>query len=282
MVSFICDYCQDAVKKAKALQHFRKCQSTFSCVDCLVTFNEITIKAHNSCISEAEKYEGSLYKNKQKNNKQTPNNNNHQESNDKQKKSKDKSKKNDEIKPIANSNEKKENGTQDSTSNDSLPSPSQTTPAPSTPENKNKQSSSLRSLNKSFSGNIVLDDELEQSLSEMDDEPMTPSKKRKRGINDDARNVNFSPEKKKIKTKYQLEEQLNENFKKKLALYEHLKLPKVMKRILKKAPESTMKYGQFRKEFEKKVLSKVSDDLIVLFETLIKKYNIEGDNVSLK
>lgn len=40
-----------------------RCRSTFSCVDCLNTFDEVSYRTHNSCISEAEKTEGILYKN---------------------------------------------------------------------------------------------------------------------------------------------------------------------------------------------------------------------------
>lgn len=118
----------------------------------------------------------------------------------------------------------------------------------------------------------------------MDDGAMTPSskKKRKRSNNDDGRNINFSPEKKKIKTRYQLDEQLDSNLKKKMAQYEHLKLNKIIKKILKKAPNSTMKYGQLRKEFETKALSKVRDDLLVLFESIVKNFKVEGEDVKLK
>ena len=63
MVSFVCDVCQTTMKKAKVAQHLYSCrQAYFSCVDCGGGFDGESIKAHNVCISEAEKHQGSMYK----------------------------------------------------------------------------------------------------------------------------------------------------------------------------------------------------------------------------
>ncbi|KAL7418146.1 hypothetical protein BDY24DRAFT_335348 [Mrakia frigida] len=63
MVSFQCDSCSDVVKKPKLDQHYNRCWSPFTCLDCSKTFmNGGEWKSHTSCISEAEKYEKTLYK----------------------------------------------------------------------------------------------------------------------------------------------------------------------------------------------------------------------------
>ncbi|GBG33494.1 Cell growth-regulating nucleolar protein [Hondaea fermentalgiana] len=64
MVSFICDACQETVKKPKVDNHYKfKCRDCWvlSCVDCGVRFEGDQYKEHNTCISEAEKYQGALY-----------------------------------------------------------------------------------------------------------------------------------------------------------------------------------------------------------------------------
>lgn len=56
MVSFVCDGCGDVVKKPKLQQHYNRCYSPFTCLDCSVQF--LTPKdAHSSCITEDEKYQ---------------------------------------------------------------------------------------------------------------------------------------------------------------------------------------------------------------------------------
>ncbi|RKO83063.1 hypothetical protein BDK51DRAFT_6108, partial [Blyttiomyces helicus] len=65
MVSFVCDYCQETMKKAKLDQHTYRCRNAqFSCVDCSVTFAGTDYRSHNACISEAEKYQKALYRGK--------------------------------------------------------------------------------------------------------------------------------------------------------------------------------------------------------------------------
>ncbi|KAJ3826008.1 hypothetical protein F5880DRAFT_157722 [Lentinula raphanica] len=63
MVSFQCHACNDVVKKPKLDQHRNRCHSGFDCIDCSKTFHTpAEYKNHTSCISEAEKYEKTLYK----------------------------------------------------------------------------------------------------------------------------------------------------------------------------------------------------------------------------
>ncbi|KAJ3284809.1 hypothetical protein HK104_009763 [Borealophlyctis nickersoniae] len=63
MVSFVCDYCQETLKKAKLDAHTYRCSNAqFSCIDCSVTFQGTEYRSHTSCVSEAEKYQKSLYK----------------------------------------------------------------------------------------------------------------------------------------------------------------------------------------------------------------------------
>ncbi|KAI0001273.1 hypothetical protein BJV74DRAFT_89646 [Russula compacta] len=62
MVSFQCDACTDVVKKPKLDRHYGQCRSSFTCIDCSATFaGPEKWKVHTSCITEAEKYQKSLY-----------------------------------------------------------------------------------------------------------------------------------------------------------------------------------------------------------------------------
>ncbi|KAF8418232.1 hypothetical protein L210DRAFT_2448371 [Boletus edulis BED1] len=62
MVSFQCHTCGDVVKKPKLDQHHGRCYAGFDCIDCSVSFHTpAEYKSHTSCISEAEKYQKSLY-----------------------------------------------------------------------------------------------------------------------------------------------------------------------------------------------------------------------------
>mmetsp|Transcript_8510 Transcript_8510/g.9754 ORF Transcript_8510/g.9754 Transcript_8510/m.9754 type:complete len:174 (+) Transcript_8510:92-613(+) len=63
MVSFICDTCQETVRKPKVESHCYKCRDCWvlSCVDCGKSFEGEEYAQHTSCISEAEKYQGKLY-----------------------------------------------------------------------------------------------------------------------------------------------------------------------------------------------------------------------------
>lgn len=59
MPSFVCDTCQETLKKAKLDDHARRCRyATFSCIDCYRSFSSAEdYRAHTSCITEVQKYE---------------------------------------------------------------------------------------------------------------------------------------------------------------------------------------------------------------------------------
>ena len=60
-----CVRCQSTLKKAKVASHSWQCSSrSFSCIDCSSTFTAHSYSAHTQCVSEAEKYQGKLYKGK--------------------------------------------------------------------------------------------------------------------------------------------------------------------------------------------------------------------------
>lgn len=57
MPSFVCDHCQETLKKAKLDQHAQRCrQAAFSCIDCYTTFKGVEYRTHTSCITEAQKH----------------------------------------------------------------------------------------------------------------------------------------------------------------------------------------------------------------------------------
>ena len=64
MVFFVCEGCNESLKKNQVDKHASRCRSCYAvtCVDCNVTFYGDDFRAHTSCISEAEKYEGALYR----------------------------------------------------------------------------------------------------------------------------------------------------------------------------------------------------------------------------
>ena len=61
---FVCEGCNETLKKAQVQKHAQRCRQchAVTCVDCSQTFYGDDFEAHTTCISEAEKYEGSLYK----------------------------------------------------------------------------------------------------------------------------------------------------------------------------------------------------------------------------
>lgn len=67
MVYFVCEGCNETLKKNQVDKHANQCRNCYAvtCVDCSVTFHGNDYAAHTSCVSEAQKYEGSLYKPKQ-------------------------------------------------------------------------------------------------------------------------------------------------------------------------------------------------------------------------
>lgn len=135
------------------------------------------------------------------------------------------------------------------------------------PRNNDKQSSPRD--DKSLFENFDIDD----------DTPKSP-RKRKRESGERIPTSNLSP-RKKIKTKSNLDIQIQEDLKKKIALYAHLKPHRVIKKLLKKAPNKSKKYGEARKDFVNICVSKVRDDLETIFEVLIKSHNIKDDIVTL-
>lgn len=64
MVFFVCEGCNESLKKNQVDKHAMKCANCWAvtCVDCNVTFPEDEYRAHTSCISEAQRYEGKLYR----------------------------------------------------------------------------------------------------------------------------------------------------------------------------------------------------------------------------
>lgn len=58
MPSFVCDKCQETLKKPKLDAHVQRCRgASFSCIDCYRHFAGTEYRGHFSCISEVEKYE---------------------------------------------------------------------------------------------------------------------------------------------------------------------------------------------------------------------------------
>ncbi|KAK3065288.1 hypothetical protein LTR53_018250, partial [Teratosphaeriaceae sp. CCFEE 6253] len=65
MVSFSCEACGDVLTKKKLDPHRNQCRgASFTCLDCMVHFHGSEYRAHTSCISEAQKYQGALYRDK--------------------------------------------------------------------------------------------------------------------------------------------------------------------------------------------------------------------------
>ncbi|KAM0794353.1 hypothetical protein BDR22DRAFT_876219 [Usnea florida] len=65
MVSFSCEACGDVLTKKKLDSHHRQCQgSSFTCLDCMTHFRGTDFRTHTSCVSEEQKYQGALYKDK--------------------------------------------------------------------------------------------------------------------------------------------------------------------------------------------------------------------------
>ncbi|KXX82056.1 Cell growth-regulating nucleolar protein [Madurella mycetomatis] len=65
MVSFSCEACGDVLTKKKLDPHRNRCRgATFTCIDCMVHFPGTEYRMHTSCMSEAQKYQGALYREK--------------------------------------------------------------------------------------------------------------------------------------------------------------------------------------------------------------------------
>ncbi|KAL2270922.1 hypothetical protein VTJ83DRAFT_293 [Remersonia thermophila] len=73
MVSFSCEACGDVLTKKKLDPHRNRCYgATFTCIDCMTYFPGTQYRAHTSCISEAQKYQGALYREKKPKGQQAP------------------------------------------------------------------------------------------------------------------------------------------------------------------------------------------------------------------
>lgn len=68
---FCCDACGETIKRSKVEAHCRHCTAcwSLSCVDCGQVFEGDAYWEHVTCISEAEKYQGSTYRPKDSTNK---------------------------------------------------------------------------------------------------------------------------------------------------------------------------------------------------------------------
>ncbi|KAL3964153.1 hypothetical protein ACCO45_001157 [Purpureocillium lilacinum] len=67
MVSFSCEACGDVLTKKKLDPHRSRCHgASFTCIDCMVHFQGVQYRSHTSCITEDQKYQGALYKEKNK------------------------------------------------------------------------------------------------------------------------------------------------------------------------------------------------------------------------
>ena len=62
MPVFVCNRCQDTLKAKNLEGHARGCGGTLCCCDCNADFSAASARAHTSCISEAQKYQGALYR----------------------------------------------------------------------------------------------------------------------------------------------------------------------------------------------------------------------------
>jgi hypothetical protein len=61
---FICEHCNESLKKSAIVKHALMCRGCFvlTCLDCNVRFEGDGYKAHNTCISEAEKYQKTAFR----------------------------------------------------------------------------------------------------------------------------------------------------------------------------------------------------------------------------
>ncbi|KAK2755559.1 hypothetical protein FQN54_006499 [Arachnomyces sp. PD_36] len=65
MVSFQCEACGDVFTKKKLDPHRNQCRgASFACLDCMTHFRGTEYRSHTSCMTEAQKYQGSTYKEK--------------------------------------------------------------------------------------------------------------------------------------------------------------------------------------------------------------------------
>jgi len=73
MVTFVCEVCNETLKKSAVVGH--SCRAGVTCVDCSKTFDRSSYGLHTSCVTEAEKYKhfgGSTGERKEKKVKRDP------------------------------------------------------------------------------------------------------------------------------------------------------------------------------------------------------------------
>lgn len=77
MVTFVCENCDQTLKKKQVDRHLYQCRRSprLICIDCNKIFVEHEYKSHNSCISEQQKTMGQYYKPKKISNQTIKNNN---------------------------------------------------------------------------------------------------------------------------------------------------------------------------------------------------------------
>ena len=63
MVFFICEVCNESLKKNKVDSHRNACWNAwvFYCMDCGQRFEGAAYKEHTTCMSESQKYEGKFF-----------------------------------------------------------------------------------------------------------------------------------------------------------------------------------------------------------------------------
>ena len=63
MVHFVCEVCQETLRKNKLDSHFQDCKrAQYTCLDCSTTFQGDSYRKHTSCISEEQKYQKNVSK----------------------------------------------------------------------------------------------------------------------------------------------------------------------------------------------------------------------------
>ena len=70
MVTFNCEVCNATVPKKQTEKHYYRCPNAYyTCIDCNTTFDDgYSYQQHTVCITEDEKYQGKLFKGKNKKN----------------------------------------------------------------------------------------------------------------------------------------------------------------------------------------------------------------------
>ena len=68
MVYFVCMACQETLKRNAVDKHCLRCRDCWDlvCVDCNKVFSGEAFRSHVTCMSEAERYQGKLYRPKHK------------------------------------------------------------------------------------------------------------------------------------------------------------------------------------------------------------------------